>query len=221
MENASRALIIAGSVLLAILVIGMLVLMFNTISELKSTEASSEEVEKLAQYNRQIEMFNKDKLYGSEILSLSNLIDDYNKTQADLKGYHAIKLEVHTNNAITDENNRILMQKDYTDYKDIINDFELVQKKTNEAKTITISGKKIDIQKIAGKVDDEIEYELAKLGIEVDTTVMNNIQNAITKYQTLKTTITEFKNRPFKLPEVEYEKSSGRIISMKFTQYPI
>ena len=221
MENESRALIIAGSVLLAILVIGMLVLMFNTISELKSTEASSEEVEKLAQYNRQIEMFNKDKLYGSEILSLSNLIDDYNKTQADLKGYHAIKLEVHTNNAITDENNRILMQKDYTDYKDIINDFELVQKKTNEAKTITISGKKIDIQKIAGKVDDEIEYELAKLGIEVDTTVMNNIQNAITKYQTLKTTITEFKNRPFKLPEVEYEKSSGRIISMKFTQYPI
>ena len=87
MENASKALIMAGSVLLAILVIGSLVFMFNTISELKNTEASAEDVEQLAKYNRQIETFNRSGLYGSEIMSLANLIDDYNKRQADLKGW--------------------------------------------------------------------------------------------------------------------------------------
>ena len=55
MENASKALIIAGSVLLAMLVIGTLIFMFSTLSNLKQTEADVATAEKLAEYNKQIE----------------------------------------------------------------------------------------------------------------------------------------------------------------------
>lgn len=89
MENASKALIMAGSVLLSLLIITTLVFMFGKLGDLKNSEASTEEVKKLAEYNRQIETFDR-ALYGSELLSLANLIDDYNKRQADLKGYNAI-----------------------------------------------------------------------------------------------------------------------------------
>lgn len=95
MENASKALIMAGSVLLSLLIITTLVFMFGKLGDLKNSEASTEEVKKLAEYNRQIETFDR-ALYGSELLSLANLIDDYNKRQADLKGYNAIVLQVYS-----------------------------------------------------------------------------------------------------------------------------
>ena len=113
MENASKALIMAGSVLLAMLIIGSLVFMFQTLSNLKNTEASAEDIEKLARYNRQIETFNRDGLYGSEILSLANLIEDNNIRQSDLKGYTAITLEVYTSGIAGADKNTI-MQAQYT-----------------------------------------------------------------------------------------------------------
>ena len=73
MENASRALIMAGSVLLALLIIGLLVFMFNSISGLKQQEANSEQVLKLAEYNKRILTYNRE-LYGPELVSLANLI---------------------------------------------------------------------------------------------------------------------------------------------------
>ncbi len=72
MENASKALIMAGSVLLSLLIITTLVFMFGKLGDLKNSEASTEEVKKLAEYNRQIETFDR-ALYGSELLSLANL----------------------------------------------------------------------------------------------------------------------------------------------------
>ena len=48
----------------------------------------------MAQYDKEIESFNRQGLYGSEILSLANLVEDYNKRQSDLKGYKPITLKV-------------------------------------------------------------------------------------------------------------------------------
>lgn len=126
MENASKALIMAGSVLLSLLIITTLVFMFGKLGDLKNSEASTEEVKKLAEYNRQIETFDR-ALYGSELLSLANLIDDYNKRQADLKGYNAIVLQVYSKGI----SSPICMQDNYTrddSYKDLISDFETLQK---------------------------------------------------------------------------------------------
>ena len=45
MENASKALIIAGSVLVALMVISLLVIFFNNIRDLQGIEQDSEKIQ--------------------------------------------------------------------------------------------------------------------------------------------------------------------------------
>ena len=71
MENASKALIMAGSVLIAILVIGMLVLGYRNLSSLEQQKEDSESDSTL-NYMVKFEQFNR-KLYGSELITLANL----------------------------------------------------------------------------------------------------------------------------------------------------
>ena len=44
MENASKALLMAGGILIALLIIGALLLMFNQISTYKQSESSNQKV---------------------------------------------------------------------------------------------------------------------------------------------------------------------------------
>ena len=59
MENASKALLMAGGILIAILVIGLVVYMFNTSSNLKKTSEDTELVEQIAAFNKEYEAYNK------------------------------------------------------------------------------------------------------------------------------------------------------------------
>ncbi len=81
MENASKALIMAGSILIALLVIGLVIYTYNQLSDIEQTESDSEYTIKATEYMRQFEQFNR-TLYGSELLSLANLQEDYNKLRA-------------------------------------------------------------------------------------------------------------------------------------------
>ena len=98
MENASKALIMAGSVLLAIMIIGLLVFGYNQISETEQIKSDSENIDKLAEYMARFEQFNRDKsnaLYGSELLSLANLQEDYNESNLRIdEGYDKIEIKV-------------------------------------------------------------------------------------------------------------------------------
>ncbi len=220
MENASKALIMAGAVLLAMLIIGALVFMFNSIRDVRQEQASAEDVAKLAQYGRQVERFNKAGLYGSEILSLANLIEDYNIRQADLKGYEAIVLEVHTNPISGIED--LTMQENYTGangYLQLIQDFSLLEDVIDDLKTKKMYGQ--TVEKLAGMRTLELEQFLKKENPrlsqeEINNIIYNEIDVAVTEYQTKKSELTEFKNKQFQMPEVEYDEFSGRIVSMKF-----
>ena len=52
MENASKALIMAGGVLIALLVIGLLVFFYNNLSGLQSIEQSNDDVEAITEFNK-------------------------------------------------------------------------------------------------------------------------------------------------------------------------
>ena len=78
MENASRALIIAGGILISIIILTALVLLFNQLGGAYSEESASLTIEQIEEYNRRFNIYNvTDGLYGSELLSLANLIVDY------------------------------------------------------------------------------------------------------------------------------------------------
>ena len=100
MENASKALIMAGSVLIAILVIGLLVLGYNNLSSLEQTREDSEANLKGEEYMQRFEQYYR-TLYGSELLSLANLQEDYNNTSDVLyDGYDRIQITVTTDGIV-------------------------------------------------------------------------------------------------------------------------
>ena len=220
MENASKALIIAGSVLLAMLIIGSLVFMFNTLSELRQTEANAEDVEQLAKYNRQIETFNRNGLYGSEIMSLANLIDDYNQRQANLKGYTSITLEVVTNGIAGADNPTLKPQ--YTGengYMQLIQDFNSLQNSVDTKKAETLYGQ--TLERLSGMRTEQIVEALRNYGIretQIQDIIKNEINPEVLEYTIQKSELTEFKNKKFNTPEIEYDQYTGRIIKMVFRQ---
>ena len=82
MENASKALIMAGSVLIALLIIGALVLMFRNLTNYQKTNSESTLSSQIIEYNQQFETYNRKKVRGSELYSLLNRIIDYNRRQS-------------------------------------------------------------------------------------------------------------------------------------------
>lgn len=78
MENASRAIIMAGGILIAIVIITVVVIVFGSISDVYTEEGMSLTNEQLEEYNRKFSTYDK-SLYGSELLSLANLVHDYNE----------------------------------------------------------------------------------------------------------------------------------------------
>ena len=91
MENANKALIMAGGMLITVLVISLLVLFYNQIKGFKSAtlDTSSEQA-----FNASFEAFNRNGVYGSELFSLAYKVVDYNYNQYETKGYTPITLEV-------------------------------------------------------------------------------------------------------------------------------
>ena len=100
MENASKALIMAGSVLLSMIIIGALIFMFNNLRQVEQGEVTSEEVKKQVEYNKKIETFNR-TLYGSELISLANFIADYESREVEIKKYDKIELIVNLESVIS------------------------------------------------------------------------------------------------------------------------
>ena len=98
MENASKALIMAGSVLIAVMVISIAQFMFSKISQLQQTQIDTKAEEKVQDYSQAFEQFNKEYLYGSEFLSLANLYDNYYRMKSEEPEYYpiTIKIIVHT-----------------------------------------------------------------------------------------------------------------------------
>lgn len=86
MENASKALLMAGGILIALLVIGALLLMFNQISDYQKSESNVTKNTQLAQFNMDFERYLDDKgISGSDIVTLANKISDYNSKEGTSK----------------------------------------------------------------------------------------------------------------------------------------
>ena len=82
MENASKALIMAGSILISIMVITLLVMGYNNLTETMNAKNDEDAVEQVTQFNKQYDVYYRNNLYGSDILSLANKVDDYNERQS-------------------------------------------------------------------------------------------------------------------------------------------
>ena len=79
MENASKALLMAGGVLLTMLVISLLLYAWSSISAYQASQDAVKEVQQLAEFNSQYTSYNRDDVQGYELISLINKVIDYNQ----------------------------------------------------------------------------------------------------------------------------------------------
>ena len=98
MENATKALTMAASVLIAMVIIGAMLLVFNNLNNYQGVNEQIKKDEQVNEFNRQFNTYDRTDVRGSDVLSLINKVIDYNERQsyignegADL-GYKPIRL---------------------------------------------------------------------------------------------------------------------------------
>ena len=79
MENASKALLMAGGILIALLIIGVLVYSFESTTTYFGQEQQKEKIEQLTLFNNQFESYNRKLLRGSDVISVINRVIDNNQ----------------------------------------------------------------------------------------------------------------------------------------------
>lgn len=72
MENASRALMIAAGILIAIVIISVLVSTFSKMTGLQLSRLSEEERQQIIEFNEQYTKYVNQYVYGTEVGSLIN-----------------------------------------------------------------------------------------------------------------------------------------------------
>ena len=90
MENASKALIMAGEVLIGVIILSILVLMFNKISEFTESYYANSETQKMIAFNAQFTKYitnNTDQdatyIYSEDVVSIVNQVLNWNRTVSD------------------------------------------------------------------------------------------------------------------------------------------
>ena len=72
MENATKALLIAGGVLIAIIIISLLIRTYGNISFFHREQISSEEAERIESYNKEYTKYLNKYVYGTEVITAIN-----------------------------------------------------------------------------------------------------------------------------------------------------
>ena len=97
MENASKALLMAAGVLIAILVVALVVYAFNNMSNTMQNDLTAQQEKQLAEFNTEFASYDRDGLTGFDMISLVNKVIDYNILNAQEQGYPRVDVEFSLN----------------------------------------------------------------------------------------------------------------------------
>ncbi len=81
MENASKALIIAGAILLSILIIGLGMMIYN--QAMSAVEDTGLDAQRISTYNSEFDAYIGDNKRGTDVRSLINIIKSHNSAEDD------------------------------------------------------------------------------------------------------------------------------------------
>lgn len=90
MENASKALLMAGGILIALLIIGSLFLMFSNLQSYQDNNDDIKKSTQVAEFNNQFEPYNKDGLTLMQLKSIYNKIVSNNVQHPEYPIQHNI-----------------------------------------------------------------------------------------------------------------------------------
>ena len=228
MENASKALIMAGSILISMIIIALLVAFYNNLRSLEQTKSNSNQEEQITEINKQFTEYQR-IVYGSEILSLANKVEYYNQREADNKGYKPIVLIVTIGNGKGIDNTFFSsgtynistnnqLQKQVNELRNLITTYESKENKNKNTTWFENGNIKLSVAEIATMRTNEWEEKLGldeKISAHILT--ITKIKNLSSEYLRLKNIESEFKQKKFKCTNFEYDGGiSGRIEKMTY-----
>lgn len=241
MDNASKALIMAGGVLIGLLIISALVLMFSNLSAYQDTNIESTRDSQIVEFNNKYESYNKQNLRGSELYSLLNMVVDYNRRQTTAgtdwadKGqsiaFEPMKITFKINDitklAADTSGNKLIKNSTYTiggnentfesEIKSTIDNLESTYGKdslTNLSTNLT----RIFIDSNSSTEQAEAVNKFNSTSKKVRATKFSDIakdskiRNDVYKYYEY----VQFKRARFNCTKTDYNKNTGRIIELDF-----
>lgn len=235
MENASKALLMAAGVLIALIVIGAFMLMFNGLSDYQNKSDVSVEAQQLAAFNNQYHTYDRTGLRGTDMITLMNKVLDYNArktTLASEEGFREMKLTIKISTDIREQmkynlsgNNLLITSNTYTQ-ENIGNILDKTQEIENEYQKKYIEGLVSNISNFIDIYSDSSLTTNQKI-TEIDrehwlpVSIRNyrngkleDIYNDLLvyyEYAQLKKTYFDTDGN------TKYDSNTGRIISMSFT----
>lgn len=206
MENATKALEIAGSVLLGVLILGLLVFEYRKISNLKKVEEDVKVSQQSEDFNKKFEAYNRN-LYGSELLSLANQIQDYNDryagektSQYENQGYQKVEVTIEIKTATKGLAAGTCKLSHFLKvYNDLAIRIENMNKKLYNNKSISYWANS----------EKETERNFPK---------GNEIYHVIDNYKELYNEQLDITRKTFKCTKINYDNKNGRITNMTFEE---
>ena len=235
MENASKALIIAASVLIAMLIIGAAVYMFNVMSSIQAEEEASSQTQIITEFNQKFDVYNRKILYGSDILSLANMIDDYNvRETVESKMYQEMQIHVTVKKQLTSSTDKKysisagtytaqqlrdkLIAEGKNSVTDKINEIEETYSKKGRMSIQNLNNLQLKSNSYitgTGTYQDAFQEEIAK-----DIYRNLHVEEDIQAYVDLSSILKDFRTKIFSCTLVRYDEQNqnGRIVEMNFEE---
>lgn len=233
MENASEALKMAAGVLIAIMIIGVIVFEFNSISQLENDKENQRVMKEITEFNKKFQAFNRSTMYGTDIISViglaisNNTIYNQEKHSNPMGNYdpdveYSINIEFSFSSDITQktteeiyvlENKDGNVEKDYT--KDGCHTKQTISSSKIFDKNILYS---LNLNPYPGGSDKIIYERINKIAIQGYDNVTPEITHQGRKtIEIVKDSsgYSEFKQEIFTCIDVKYN-DVGRIYYMKF-----
>ncbi len=95
MENSTLAILIAGGILIAMITISIFTIAFGLASDFADRSAINYTEREQIAFNKKFEAFDKKVMYGSDLVSVYNLVEDSNKNYKDYAGYPSAGIQMN------------------------------------------------------------------------------------------------------------------------------
>lgn len=222
MENASKALVMAGTILIALIIISALILSYNNFSNYEKFKDGAKDEKKLLEFNNQYASYYRSDVRGSELISLTNKIIEHNSKCEDT-GLEEISLKIDLKG-----------KNDLFSYYTDKNELELIPENENidnvdSIKSVISSAKVIEkncqgetacfnlVSNISNIIGEEVTDEdaLEKINsiirTKIDEDELEDYKKNIKKYYEY----TQFKRGKFNSADITYN-NQGIINSLSF-----
>ena len=225
MENASKALLIAGGILLALLTISLVMIMYNNLQSMQNAQEQKLATEQLLAFNKEYEAYNKSLLYGTDVITVVNKAINNNRNM-DIKPTeekYYVNVIIKTN--LDKEFKTKIIKVDNTKKKGDVGYEEDV---TSSYSGITaLSGITVDtVDKIQGACKlgdwDKNGYLVNNTGVinffnqNATDTKIDDKDNNLTYL--VYSALTDFKKTIFTCSNIEYSEITGRVKQITFVE---